>query len=50
MRPFWVRKSHLYMNISKEQIDDLNAVVKVDISKEDYQQDIAHATLFLRIK
>lgn len=28
------------MNISKEQIDDLNAVVKVDISKEDYQDKV----------
>jgi len=24
------------MNISKEQLDDLNAVVTVDIAKEDY--------------
>lgn len=28
------------MNISKEQIDDLNAVVKVDIEKEDYQDKV----------
>ena len=28
------------MNITKEQIDDLNAVVKVDISKEDYQDKV----------
>ena len=28
------------MNISKEQIDDLNAVVKVAISKEDYQDKV----------
>lgn len=28
------------MNISKEQIDDLNAVVKVNISKEDYQDKV----------
>ena len=28
------------MNITKEQIDELNAVVKVDISKEDYQDKV----------
>ena len=28
------------MNITKEQIDDLNAVVKVAISKEDYQDKV----------
>lgn len=28
------------MNITKEQIDDLNAVVKVAISKEDYQEKV----------
>ena len=28
------------MNISKEQIDDLNAVVKVNIRKEDYQDKV----------
>jgi len=28
------------MNITKEQIDKLNAVVKVDISKEDYQDKV----------
>ncbi|WP_372945598.1 trigger factor, partial [Muriicola sp.] len=28
------------MNISKEQIDDLNAVVKVNISKEDYHDKV----------
>lgn len=28
------------MNITKEQIDDLNAVVKVDLSKEDYQEKV----------
>jgi trigger factor len=28
------------MNISREQIDDLNAVVKVNIEKEDYQEKV----------
>jgi len=28
------------MNITKEQIDNLNAVVKVEISKEDYQEKV----------
>ncbi|MCX2719092.1 trigger factor [Lentiprolixibacter aurantiacus] len=28
------------MNITKEQIDDLNAVVKVDITREDYQDKV----------
>ncbi len=28
------------MNITKEQIDDLNAVVKVDIAKDDYQEKV----------
>jgi len=28
------------MNITKEQIDNLNAVVKVEISKEDYQENV----------
>jgi len=28
------------MNITKEQIDDLNAVVKVAITKEDYQEKV----------
>ena len=28
------------MNITKEQIDDLNAVVKVAITKEDYQDKV----------
>lgn len=30
----------VYMNITKEQIDDLNAVLKVDIAKEDYDQKV----------
>ncbi|MAQ76640.1 MAG: trigger factor, partial [Aquimarina sp.] len=28
------------MNISKEQLDDLNAVITVDISKEDYSDKV----------
>lgn len=28
------------MNITKEQIDDLNAIVKVDIAKDDYQDKV----------
>ena len=28
------------MNITKEQIDDLNAVVKVAITKDDYQDKV----------
>ena len=28
------------MNISKEQIDNLNAVVKVAITKEDYEEKV----------
>ncbi|MEL6976175.1 MAG: trigger factor family protein, partial [Bacteroidota bacterium] len=28
------------MNITKQQIDELNAVVKVAISKEDYQEKV----------
>lgn len=28
------------MNITKEQIDELNAVVKVAITKEDYQERV----------
>ncbi|MBT2162452.1 trigger factor [Zobellia barbeyronii] len=30
------------MNITKEQIDDLNAIVKVAITKEDYQDKVDH--------
>jgi len=32
--------SHYIMNITKEQIDDLNAVVKVAITKDDYQEKV----------
>jgi len=28
------------MNITKEQIDELNAVIKVDIAKDDYQDKV----------
>lgn len=38
---FIYAKLDTQMNITKEQIDDLNAVVKVAITKDDYQDKVA---------
>ena len=38
------------MNITKENIDELNAVVKIDITQEDYQNKVDEILLDYRKK
>ncbi len=40
MHPILVSKSEISMNIQKEQIDELNAIVKVAITKDDYSDKV----------
>jgi len=40
LHPILVSKSEISMNIQKEQIDELNAIVKVAITKDDYSDKV----------